>query len=159
MLCKGQKAVAPLSLLGCGQLLPDVLNLPPWATWMDFAAFNPTSTAALCLQASTFSAGGEAWHRQGSIQCVSVATGLRCLHKAGWSPCPGLSPASTQGRCQFEVPSLASELKLPPVKIRTLPGLRCQVYPGLMPSVCSPGVGLERSICLLLSRLVGSCSL
>lgn len=63
-MCKGQRVVAALSLLGCGQLLPDVFNLPPepqWM-WMDIAPFSPVSTTALCPRA-----GDEAWQRQGNI--------------------------------------------------------------------------------------------
>lgn len=59
-MCKGQRVRAALSMLGCGQLLPDVFTLSPepqWM-WMDVAPFNPVSTTALCPRLEMKHGGG-----------------------------------------------------------------------------------------------------
>lgn len=155
-MCKGQKAVAALSLLGCGQLLPDVFSLSPepqWM-WMDSVSFSPVSTKALCPQAED-----EAWQRQGTSNTFPVP--WICAPCVRLIPCPGLSPACAQGRCHFVVTSLASGLKL--CKQGHCQGLSCQAYPALTSPMCSQELVWRRH--LSASRLpcetsfpVGQCS-
>lgn len=131
--------MAALSLLGCSQLLPDVFSLPPEPCgWIMLLSALPA--------------------QQHSVHRLEMKHG-RGRGASNTFPMPWICaiceadplPRALPNLCLGKVPvcgALVSQWARA-VQTGSLPWLSCQAYPGLIPPMCSPGVGLEEAFASL----------
>lgn len=124
---------------GCSQLLPDVFSLPPepcgWTLLLSALPAQQHSVHRLEMK-----------HGRGRGASSTFPMPWICAICEA-DPLPRALPSLCLGKvpvCGALVSRWARA-----VQTGSLPWLSCQVYPGLIPPMCSPGVGLEEAFASL----------